>query len=119
MSMNSILEQKLKQRSDVSDHEWSIWEHKTLNTHRAVLVWEPEQAPPHYSKISETIREKVASLFKRTEGPVRTYCQKRIEPNISIILILFEKQQQSRGPNTHALGLRAFLIPPAKPTPLI
>ncbi len=64
MSVDDILKLKLKKRSDVSDREWTVWEHKTLNMHRVVLVWQPEQSPSQYSKIPEIVRAKVEALFK-------------------------------------------------------
>lgn len=64
MSVDDILTTKLKKRSDVSNHEWTIWEHKTLNMHRVVLVWQPEHLPAQYSDIPGIIRGKVEALFK-------------------------------------------------------
>jgi hypothetical protein len=64
MSLDEILKEKLKKRPDVSDHEWTVWEHKTLNMHRVVLVWQPEHPPAEYSKIPGIVRAKVESFFK-------------------------------------------------------
>jgi hypothetical protein len=64
MSVENILKSKLKKRSDVSNREWTVWEHKTLNMHRVVLVWQPEQTPSQYSEISGIVRAKVEALFK-------------------------------------------------------
>jgi len=64
MAVDDILRLKLKERSGLSEPEWAVWEHKTLNMHRAVLVWQPEQAPAEYAAVSALVRAKVGSLFK-------------------------------------------------------
>jgi len=64
MSADEILKQKLKAQPDLSDAEWTVWEHKTLNMHRVVLVWQPQQIPPHYAEIPGIVRAKVGALFK-------------------------------------------------------
>ena len=64
MQLDAILEKRLTKRHELSDPEWSVWEHKTFNMHRCVLVWEPSSIPLRYSMFSEIVRAKIASLFK-------------------------------------------------------
>jgi hypothetical protein len=64
VSIDQILKVKLKPRIDLSGSGWTIWEHKTLNMHRAVLVWEPEPAPRQYAEIPGIVRAKVEACLK-------------------------------------------------------
>src|SRR6266571_2564867 len=64
MKIDELLIPQLKKRHDLSDSEWAIWEHRTWNIHRAVLVWSPAQTPTDYSEVSEAIRNKIQQTQK-------------------------------------------------------
>lgn len=64
MQIRELLEQRLKPCTEIPDSEWQVWEHKTLNMHRAVLEWTPHRALRNYGEVSGSIRAEVARRFK-------------------------------------------------------
>lgn len=64
MPISDILSRKLKQLDPGSSGEWQVWEHKTLNLHRAVLEWTPGRVLRSYSEVSHAVRAEVARRLK-------------------------------------------------------
>ncbi len=64
MSVDDILQTKLRLRESGPDHAWRVWEHKTLNLHRGVLHWRPVGESPTFERISRSIRVRVASTYR-------------------------------------------------------
>ena len=66
VSLDHILEAKLRHDPARSSDAWGVWEHKTLNMHRGVLHWRPRDAPAAYGDVTSAVRAKVAECFKRS-----------------------------------------------------
>jgi hypothetical protein len=64
MPIEDILAAKLKKDETTPNSEWRVWEHKTLNLHRAVLEWTPANRPTRYAEITAGIRSEVARRFR-------------------------------------------------------
>jgi hypothetical protein len=65
-AIREILASRLRYDRERSNAEWSVWEHKTLNIHRGVLVWHPLHQVARYSEVTTAVRKKVAETFKRS-----------------------------------------------------
>lgn len=63
MSLESILQTALRPREISGDDQWQVWEHKTLNIHRGVLVWRPQQALS-WHEMSEAISQQAQVAYK-------------------------------------------------------
>jgi hypothetical protein len=63
MPIDDVLNRKLKHVETMPSAEWRVWEHKTLNMHRAVLEWTPGGMPRSYAEITAGIRSEVARRF--------------------------------------------------------
>jgi hypothetical protein len=64
MPIEEILNRKLKMVETMPSAEWRVWEHKTLNLHRAVLEWTPSGTPRSYTEITRGVRSEIARRFK-------------------------------------------------------
>jgi len=65
-TIHEIVSEKLQKRIGGSDSEWQMWEVKTFNVHRGVLMWRPEAATLSMSNVEEIVRNKVKESFKRS-----------------------------------------------------
>ena len=64
MPIDDILNRKLRKVETLPSTEWRVWEHKTLNLHRAILEWTPSGMPGSHAEITRGIRTEVAQRFK-------------------------------------------------------
>jgi hypothetical protein len=64
VSVEEVLRSRLKPREDILGTEWRLWEHKTLNLHRAVLHWQATDRTPGLPRMSELVREQAESRFR-------------------------------------------------------
>lgn len=62
-STSEIIENLLPKHKKRKDEDWTLWEHKTLNIHRAILHWEPA-AELSYPAMSEAVRNKIDETYK-------------------------------------------------------
>jgi len=65
-AIHALIEDRLRYDEARSDGEWSVWEKKNLNIHRAVLRWHPGGAAGDYAAASAAVRDKVSRNFKRS-----------------------------------------------------
>jgi len=65
-STSKIIENLLPNLKKKEDEEWTLWEHKTLNTHRAVLLWQPKFSKISYPELAAIIRQKISDNYKRS-----------------------------------------------------
>lgn len=63
-TVKDILGGYLRHDPAKSDAQWTVWEHKTFNIHRGVLVWTPQRAVARYPEVSDAVRGKIATTFK-------------------------------------------------------
>ncbi len=63
LSKFEIIESSLPKHMKQNDEDWTLWEHKTLNIHRAILHWSPISKLT-YPDISEAVRNKINKKFK-------------------------------------------------------
>lgn len=61
--MQEIVDSLLPKHTKKNDSDWVLWEHKTLNIHRAILQWTPQAKLP-YSAIHEQLRNKISEEYK-------------------------------------------------------
>ena len=64
MSIDNILQEKLRLREDCSDLAWRLWERKSLNLHRGVLHWQPRQNCLSCAGLASAVREQVAANYR-------------------------------------------------------
>ena len=64
MSVENILQTKLRLLQPVAQTGWQIWEHKTFNIHRGVLRWQPLGESLTFSQMSQSIFEQVKASFR-------------------------------------------------------
>lgn len=64
MSIDNILQEKLRLREDCSDLAWRLWERKSLNMHRGVLHWRPPGSRVTCSDLALRVREHVAANYR-------------------------------------------------------
>lgn len=58
-----IIEQSFPKYNRLDEDHWTLWEHKTINMHRAILHWSNESNLA-YPAISDAIRNKIAEKYK-------------------------------------------------------
>src|SRR3954469_7232757 len=64
MNVEEALAPRLHRRDDLSNGEWSLWEHRTWNMHRGVLHWRPRQDPAGWSEVELAVRERVRPAYR-------------------------------------------------------
>ena len=62
-SIYEIIESLLPKHIKQNDGDWTLWEHKTLNIHRAILHWSPA-SKVSYPAINEAVTNKIAEKYK-------------------------------------------------------
>lgn len=58
-----IIQISLPKSKRVDEDNWTLWEHKTLNIHRAILFWS-NKIDQTYIEMSDTIRNKINQQIK-------------------------------------------------------
>nr|NJM04325.1 hypothetical protein [Desulfobacula sp.] len=58
-----IIECSLPKSKRQDEDDWTLWEHKTFNIHRAILYW-PNKSDQTYPEMSDAIRNKIYEKFK-------------------------------------------------------
>jgi hypothetical protein len=64
--IDNIVSKKLPKSISSPCSEWRMWEAKTFNVHRGVLLWRPEGTTLSMPNVEELVREKVKACFKRS-----------------------------------------------------
>jgi hypothetical protein len=65
-AIDALVQVRLRRDEARSDREWTVWEHKTLNLHRAVVYWHPGRSHGDYTAAAAEVRRKIAGDFKRS-----------------------------------------------------
>jgi hypothetical protein len=64
MTVDDVLQTRLRCRESDVNSDWRVWEHKTFNMHRDVVQWRLTQEPPSFEQMVRAVSTQVQQSFR-------------------------------------------------------